>query len=101
MAKQPKKTSIERRRFLQQGALAGAALVGAPAAAAAQAASPAGTAPQAATATATQAPPPLTHAVESAEPEDIQILGENERAGSDFMIDVFKSLGFEYFFANP
>ena len=96
MAKDSPNTSIERREFLQKGALAGAALVGAPAAAAAQAA-----APQAAATPAAQAPPPLTHAVESAEPEDVQVLGDNERAGSDYMIDVFKSLGFEYFFANP
>src|SRR5687767_15401779 len=81
---------LERRTFLQKGALAGAALVGTPAAAAAQTAAP-----------AAQAPPPLTHAVESAEPVDVQVLRDNERAGSDYMIDVFKSLGFEYFFANP
>ena len=29
------------------------------------------------------------------------MLGEDERCGSDFMVDVFKSLGFDYFFANP
>jgi len=78
------------------GALAGAALVGTPAVAAAQTA-----APQAAAGPGAQAPPPLTHAVESAVPADVQVLGDNERAGSDYMIDVFKSLGFEYFFANP
>jgi thiamine pyrophosphate-dependent acetolactate synthase large subunit-like protein len=81
---------------LQKGALAGAALVGAPAVAAAQTA-----APQSAAAPGAQAPPPLTHAAESAVPADVQVLGDNERAGSDYMIDVFKSLGFEYFFANP
>jgi len=87
--------SFERRTFLKTGALAGAALVGTPAVAAAQT-----VAPQAAAPTA-QAPPPLTHAVESAPPADVQVLGDDERAGSDYMIDVFKSLGFEYFFANP
>jgi acetolactate synthase-1/2/3 large subunit len=92
----PRTPRLERRRFLQKGALAGAALVGAPAVAAAQTAAP----PDAAAAGA-QAPPPLTHAVESAVPADVQVLGDNERAGSDYMIDVFKSLGFEYFFANP
>src|SRR5687768_2172261 len=92
----PRTPRLERRRFLQKGALAGAALVGAPAVAAAQTAAP----PEAAAAGA-QAPPPLTHAVESAVPADVQVLGDNERAGSDYMIDVFKSLGFEYFFANP
>ncbi len=92
----PRTPRLERRRFLQKGALAGAALVGAPVVAAAQTAAP----PDAAAAGA-QAPPPLTHAVESAVPADVQVLGDNERAGSDYMIDVFKSLGFEYFFANP
>ena len=87
--------SFERRTFLKTGALAGAALVGTPAVAAAQT-----VAPQAAAPTA-PAPPPLTHAVESAPPADVQVLGDDERAGSDYMIDVFKSLGFEYFFANP
>ena len=92
----PRPPRLERRRFLQKGALAGAALVGAPAVAAAQTAAPQGPA-----APGAQAPPPLTHAVESAVPADVQVLGDNERAGSDYMIDVFKSLGFEYFFANP
>ena len=91
----PRPPRLERRRFLQKGALAGAALVGTPAVAAAQTASPQAAAP------AAQAPPPLTHAVESAAPADVQVLGDNERAGSDYMVDVFKSLGFEYFFANP
>lgn len=90
-----KKPSLERRRFLQQGALAGAALVGAPAAAAAQAG---GTQPAAAPA---QAPPPLTHAAESAPIADVQVIADHERAGSDYMVDVFKSIGFEFFFANP
>ena len=85
---------LERRRFLKKGALAGAALVGTPAAAVAQTvASP--------PATAAQAPPPLTHAVESAPPADVQVLNDDERAGSDYMLDVFRSLGFDYFFANP
>src|SRR6185503_5242359 len=88
-------TPLERRRFLKTGALAGAALVGTPAVAAAQTAAPP------AAPVAGQAPPPLTHAVESAPPADVQVLGDNERAGSDYMMDVFKSLGFEYFFANP
>ena len=88
MARPPR---LERRRFLQKGALAGAALVGTPAAAVAQVTTPS----QITAAPAAQAPPPLTHAVESAEPVDVQVLRDNERAGSDYMIDVFKSLGFE------
>jgi acetolactate synthase-1/2/3 large subunit len=105
MARRPSR--LERRAFLQKGALAGAALVGTPAAATAQAAAPASAGgfgaagPQAAAAPAPQAAPPLTHAVESAVPADVQVLGDHERAGSDYMLDVFKSLGFEYFFANP
>src|SRR5688500_7301511 len=87
-------TSLERRTFLRQGALAGAALVGTPAIAASQA-----TAPQAAT---PQAPPaPMTLAAETAPPADVQVLADDERCGSDFMVDVFKSLGFEYICANP
>jgi thiamine pyrophosphate-dependent acetolactate synthase large subunit-like protein len=84
------KPVLERRRFLQQGALAGAALVAAPRVAEAQAAP------------AAQAPPPvMTHAAESAAPADALVLRDDERGGSDFMVDVFKSLGFEYVCANP
>jgi thiamine pyrophosphate-dependent acetolactate synthase large subunit-like protein len=90
------KTSIERREFLQKGALAGAALVGTPAVAAAQTAAPQGAAVPA------QSPsPPLTLAAETAPPAEVQVLGDNERCGSDYMVDVFKSLGFEYICANP
>ena len=89
-----KPTSVDRRRFLKQGAVAGAAIVGAPAVAAAQGA---------ATSSGAQAvpPAPLTHAAESAAPADVQVLHDNERCGSDYMVDVFKSLGFEYVLANP
>ena len=87
--------SLARRQFLQQSALAGAALVAAPVSVGAQP-------PQAGAATpAAQGPPVLTHAAESAAPADVQVLGEGERAGSDFMVDVFKSLGFAYVVANP
>jgi acetolactate synthase-1/2/3 large subunit len=80
---------IERREFLQKGALAGAAIVGSAAAAGAQVQSPAPTTPV------------MTAAAEAAEPGDVQVLGENQRCGSDYMVDVFKSLGFEYVCANP
>ncbi|OFW13858.1 MAG: thiamine pyrophosphate-binding protein [Acidobacteria bacterium RIFCSPLOWO2_12_FULL_67_14] len=90
-------TRVERRRFLQQGALAGAALVVAP--------SPADTVGRVQEDPAyqtPQAPPaPMTMAAEAAPPADVQVLGDGERSGSDFMVDVFKSLGFEYFCANP
>jgi acetolactate synthase-1/2/3 large subunit len=92
---------LERRKFLKKGALAGAALVGAPAAAAAQGTPTTAAGAGGAATPAAQPAAPLTHAVESAAPADVHVLGDNERAGSDFMIDVFKSLGFEYFFANP
>jgi thiamine pyrophosphate-dependent acetolactate synthase large subunit-like protein len=87
--------SIERREFLQKSALAGAALVGSATGAAAQ--SPASAAGQA----TTPATPVMTAAAEAAEPREVQVLGENQRCGSDYMVDVFKSLGFEYVCANP
>jgi acetolactate synthase I/II/III large subunit len=43
----------------------------------------------------------MTLAAETAPPADVQVLGEGERCGSDYMVDVFKSLGFEYVCANP
>ena len=89
----PSKHSAERRRFLQKGALAGAALVGTPAVSAAQTG--------VAAAPAQAPPPPLTLAAETAPPADVQVLGDNERCGSDYMVDVLKSLGFEYACANP
>jgi thiamine pyrophosphate-dependent acetolactate synthase large subunit-like protein len=80
---------IQRREFLQKGALAGAAIVGSAGAAGAQVQSPAPTTPV------------MTAAAEAAEPGEVQVLGENQRCGSDYMVDVFKSLGFEYVCANP
>jgi acetolactate synthase-1/2/3 large subunit len=79
MPRRPRSTpSLHRRRFLQQGALAGAAALVAPQAAA--------QAPEPAT------PPPAT---------DGNVLGDDERCGSDVMVDVLKTLGFEYVCANP
>ena len=74
----PRLPSPQRRKFLQQGALAGAGALVAPAAAAQQ--------PPAEPATA---------------PEQAQVLGEHERCGSDVMVDVLRHLGFEYICANP
>ena len=65
---------MERRNFLKRGMLAGAAAIVAPAAAAAQ-----------------QAP--------GTPPED-EVL-TTDSCGSDYMVDVIKSLGFEYVCANP
>ncbi|MBI4888735.1 MAG: thiamine pyrophosphate-binding protein [Acidobacteria bacterium] len=86
---------LERRAFLQKGALAGAARVAAPGAAGAQAGEPRGAAP------APAQVPPMTLAAETTPPSDVQVIGETERCGSDYMVDVFKSLGFEYVCANP
>ena len=86
-SKRSREKLIQRRQFLQKGALAGAAIVGSAAAAGAQAQAP--------------TTPVMTAAAEAAEPGDVQVLGENQRCGSDYMVDVFKSLGFEYVCANP
>ena len=91
-----KRSLVERRAFLQKGALAGAvAIVRSVGGVAAQTApAPQGTPPTATT-------PVLTHETESAEPTSVQVLGDNQRSGSDYMVDVLKSLGFDYICANP
>jgi acetolactate synthase I/II/III large subunit len=84
---------LERREFLQKGALAGAAaIVGASAELTGQSASPA---------PAQGVTPIMTAAAEAIGPGEVQVIGENQRSGSDFMVDVLKSLGFEYVAANP
>src|SRR6202049_1491358 len=75
-----KKISVDRRGFLRGAAAGAAGLVARPPIAMAQ---------QAVTSAAAQ-PTPATVDVSS-----------NERPGSDFMIDVIKSLGIEYCAANP
>ena len=97
---------LERREFLQKGALAGAAaIVGSTtsltadaAAQAAQSSPPAPVAPPTSPAPTT---PIMTAASEAIGPGEVQVLGENQRSGSDFMVDVLKLLGFEYVAANP
>jgi thiamine pyrophosphate-dependent acetolactate synthase large subunit-like protein len=90
---------MQRRRFLQQSALAGAAALVSPAAAAgAQSAAPA---PPGTSAAQTSPPPVLTLTAETAPPADVQVIADHERCGSDYMVDVFKSLGFDYVCANP
>ena len=97
--KSSKRTRLERREFLQRGALAGAAaLVGSGAAVDAQTAPPA---PAATPAPAQGVTPIMTAAGEAIGPGEVQVIGDNQRSGSDFMIDVLKSLGFEYVAANP
>jgi acetolactate synthase-1/2/3 large subunit len=90
--------SSSRRRFLQQTTLAGAALVGAAGTRElnAQTGAIAGT--------STERPPTtpiMTAAAEALPPADVQVIGPAERSGSDFMVDVFKSLDFDYICANP
>ena len=87
--------SIERRTFLKTGTLAGAAaLAGATDASRAQSTDSA-TAEQGATT------PIMTAQDEAMPPADVQVMSADERAGSDYMVDVFKSLDFEYFCSNP
>ena len=93
-SKQPKPRSIERRRFLQSGAMVGAATLLAPAdVVGAQQSTPPETARPPAT-------PVMTAAAEATPPLEDDVL-TTDSAGSDFMVDVIKSLGFEYICANP
>ncbi|HSG63705.1 MAG TPA: thiamine pyrophosphate-binding protein, partial [Gammaproteobacteria bacterium] len=85
-------TSTDRRRFLQTGALAGAAaLVGGSGTADAQTSA----------ATPRVAAVPMTAEAEATPPADVQVLSADQRCGSDFMVDVIKSLDFEFVCANP
>jgi acetolactate synthase-1/2/3 large subunit len=81
---------MDRRRFLKSASLAGAAAVAAPGGAA-EAQTPA---PRPAST------PIMSAAAEAAAPSDPDVLTA-ERTGSDFMVDVLKSLGLEYICANP
>ena len=83
----PKEASIERRQFLQHGTLAGAAaLIGSTGSAPSQAQSSEGAEERPATT------PVMTAEAEATPPQDVRVLGTNERSGSDFMVDVLKSL---------
>src|SRR5579862_6466455 len=88
MAKQPK-VGVDRRNFLKGAAAGAAALAAAPAAVAAPPAELKRT-----------APPPMSPAAETEAPVISEVLTA-DRTGSDFMVDVIKSLGFEYVCANP
>ncbi|MGD8325150.1 MAG: twin-arginine translocation signal domain-containing protein, partial [Gammaproteobacteria bacterium] len=96
-------TSIKRREFLKTGTLAGAAALATPGSDV-RAQSNAATSQQRAAATPEQraaATPPMTAESEARPPADVQVLGEHERSGSDYMVDVIKSLDFDYICANP
>src|SRR5579863_4703414 len=88
MAKQTKPV-VDRRNFLKGAAAGAAALAAAPAAVAAKSAEP-----------RRAVPPPMSPAAEAEVPSGAEVLTA-DRTGSDFMVDVIKSLGFEYVCANP
>src|SRR5207247_3789533 len=87
----PELPSVGRRGFLKRAAAASAAL----------AAPTAEAAPQPAVQrAAVPATPVMSAAAEAANPPDVEVLTA-DRTGSDFMVDVLKSLGFDYICANP
>ncbi len=95
-----KKTSpqLDRRKFLATAAIAGAA--GVPPAAAALGATP--TSPQPAPRLPSALPPDArVAAAETGTPQAPASSAENGRPGSDFMVDVIKSLDIKYLPANP
>src|SRR5690349_10047393 len=98
----PRKPSVDRRNFLKTAAAGAAAAVAAPGAVAGQTATPAaqGGAAAGSSAPAGNASAPLVGRPGPAA-EGVAEAKVIERAGSDFMVDVIKSLGFEYIFAVP
>jgi acetolactate synthase-1/2/3 large subunit len=89
MAKSPQKP-VGRRNFLKSAAVGAAALVANPGAVTAQQVEARRSGP----------PPPMSPEAETGMPSHVEIL-TTDRPGSDFMVDVIKSLGVEYIFANP
>jgi len=85
----PKKTEVDRRNFLKSAAAGAAALAAVPATVAAQPAD-----------LRRAVPPPMSPDAEVGTPSSAEVLTA-DRTGSDFMVDVIKSLGFEYVCANP
>ena len=86
-----KKAVVNRRNFLKGAAAGAAVLVANPRATVEAKPIPAHLSGTAAI---------LPMAAEVATPPSMDVLTE-ERSGSDFMVDVIKSVGFEYLFANP
>jgi acetolactate synthase I/II/III large subunit len=84
-----KKTAVNRRDFLKNAAAGAAALAAAPRA----------TPTQPIPALEKRIPPPMSREAEIGTPA-ADVLTE-DRSGSDFMVDVIKSLGIEYICANP
>jgi acetolactate synthase-1/2/3 large subunit len=85
-----KKSSVDRRDFLKGTAAGVAALVAGNAAAAAQDPTPKTSA----------RPPKMSEEAETGNPLAADVL-TTDRPGSDFMVDVIKSVGIEYICANP
>jgi acetolactate synthase I/II/III large subunit len=85
-----KKNALDRRKFLKGAAAGAAAFAAIPAVANTQPAE----VPRAGTAQ------PMPKEPEADTPPELEVLTAN-RSGSDFMVDVIKSLGFEYVSANP
>jgi len=92
--------SIERREFLKSGALAGAAALVAPTSIASAPSAGLGAGAATQDAPRPSSTPAMTFTAETATPPELDVL-TTERSGSDFMVDVIKSLGFEYMCANP
>src|SRR3989442_1941352 len=87
----PKKVSAERRDFLKGAAVAGAATLSARV----------GADSSKATQVQRLDPAPVIPALaETGAPQELAAL-TTEHSGSDFMVDVIKSLGFEFICANP
>ncbi len=89
---QSRKTSVDRRGFLKGAALGTAALVATPSLAEPQSGQ---------TRSVTPLPSANGVAAETSPPPPRVDVYTTDRPGSDFMVDVIKSLGFEYVAANP
>lgn len=85
-----KKRAVDRRNFLKSAAVGAAVLV----------ANPGSVAAQHLEARRIGPPPPMSPEAEAGAPSHVEVL-TTERPGSDFMVDVLKSLDVEYIFANP
>src|SRR5260370_16678864 len=84
-----KKVAVDRRDFLKSAAAGAAALAADPGAVAAQQAE-----------LRRSIPPSMSPEAETGAPSSVDVLTA-DRTGSDFMVDVLKSLGFDYVCANP
>ena len=94
--------SLDRRSFLQTAVVGAAGFAVGTDHATSQDATqspPSGASPTAVNPSSTA--PRLPSAMETHPADDLEVLGPGERPGADFMVDVFKSLGFDYVCANP